>query len=152
MARSTQQDAGTYTSASQEGAAIGRKTIDAYNRRDFDQLDGVIAPDAELRDVATGEVHRGPDGMKQFQRNWATAFPDSKVEVSHLVACGDTVTMEYVGRGTHTGPMNTPQGTIQPTNRRVELSLCDVLTVKGGMITGGRTYYDAASLMRQLGQ
>ena len=151
MARSTQQDAGTYTAVGQEIAAIGRTIIDVYNAREFDRLDGVIAADAEYRNVATGEVFRGAEGMKQYQRNWATGFPESKIEVTKLVACGETVTIEYVGRGKQTGPLNTPQGTMPPTGREVELALCDVLTVQGGKITGGRTYYDVASLVRQLG-
>jgi steroid delta-isomerase-like uncharacterized protein len=151
MAGSTQQDAGTRTGVGQENAAIGRTILDAYNARDFDRFDGVIASDAEYRNVATGDVFRGAEGMKQYQRNWATAFPESQIEVRNLVACGETVTMEYIGRGKQTGPLNTPQGTIPPTGRDVELALCDVLTVRGGKITGGRTYYDVASLMRQLG-
>lgn len=154
MARSTQQQqaAGTYTGVGQEIAAVGRTILDAYNARSFDRLDGVVAPDAEYRNVATGEAFRGADGMKRYQRNWATAFPESQVELQNLVACGETVTMEYVGRGRHTGPLATPQGTIEPTGRDVELPLCDVLTVKDGRITGGRTYYDVATLMRQLGR
>jgi len=151
MARSTQQDAGPETAAGREVGDVGRTILDAYNARDFDRLDAVIAPDGEFRNVPTGEVFRGAEGMKQYQRNWATAFPKSRVEVRNLVACGETVTMEYIGRGTQTGPLNTPQGTIQPTGRDVELPLCDVLTVRGGKVTDGRTYYDVATLMRQLG-
>jgi steroid delta-isomerase-like uncharacterized protein len=152
MAKSTQQDAGTYTGVGQDVTAIGRTLLDAYNARDFDRLDAVLAPDGEFQNVASGETYRGADGMKRYQRNWATAFPESKVELTNLVGSGETVTMEYVGRGRHTGPLTTPQGTIAPTGRSVELKLCDVLTVRSGRIIGGRTYYDVASLMRQLGQ
>lgn len=152
MARSTQQDADTFAGASQEVAAIGRMLTDVYNARDFDRLDDVIAPDAEYRNVATGEVFRGAEGMKQYQRAWVAAFPESRVEIRNFAACGETVTVEFVGRGRQTGPLNTPQGTIEPTGRDVELALCDVLTVRDGRITGGRTYFDLASLMRQLGR
>jgi len=152
MTRSTRQDANTLTGADEETAAIGRTIADVYNSRDFDRLDGVIAPDAEYRNVATGEVFRGAEGVKRYQRNWAAAFPESRVEIRNFAACGETVTVEFVGRGRHTGPMNTPQGTIEPTGKDVELALCDVLSVRGGRITGGRTYYDVASLMRQLGR
>ena len=151
MARSTEQEAGTYAGAGEDIAAIGRTIVDAYNTRDFDRLDGVVAPDGEYRNVATGELFRGAEGIKRYQRNWATAFPESRIELTNIVACGETVTMEYVGRGTQTGPLNTPQGTIPPSGREVELPLCDVLTVRGGRITDGRTYYDVATLMRQLG-
>ena len=152
MAKSTQQDAATYTGAGKDVTAIARTLIDAYNTRDFDRLDAILAPDAEVRNVATGEVYRGADAMKRYQRNWATAFPESKVEIATLVGCGETVTMEYVGRGRQTGPLDTPQGRIEPTGRSVELPLCDVLTVRNGRITGGRTYYDVATLLRQLGR
>lgn len=151
MARITQQDAGSYTGGAQDAAAIGRAVLDAYNDRAFDRLDALIAPDAELRDIATGESFRGAEGAKRFQRAWATAFPESRVEIASLVGCGETVTVEYVGRGTQTGPLVTPQGTIPPTGRSVELPLCDVMTVRGGRIVSGRTYYDVATLMRQLG-
>ncbi|HEY0969802.1 MAG TPA: ester cyclase [Gemmatimonadales bacterium] len=151
MAGSTRQDAGTLAGAGQEIAAIGRMLSEVYNARDFDRLDSVIAPDAEYRNVATGEVFRGAEGVKRYQRNWASAFPESRVEIQNLAACGETVTVEFIGRGRHSGPLNTPQGTIQPTGKDVELALCDVLSVRDGRITGGRTYFDLASLMRQLG-
>jgi steroid delta-isomerase-like uncharacterized protein len=152
MARFTQHDGGIATDPDQEIVAIARTLLDVYNARDFDRLDSAIAPDGEYRNVASGEVFRGAEGVKQYQRNWATAFPESQVEITNLVGCGETVTMEYIGRGKQTGPLNTPQGTIPPTGREVELALCDVLTVRGGKIAGGRTYFDLASLMRQLGK
>ena len=88
MAKATQENAGTYTGTGQEIAAVGRTLLDAYNAREFDRLDAVLAPDGEYRNVATGQVFRGPSGVKQYQRNWATAFPESRVDLTNLVACG----------------------------------------------------------------
>ena len=58
---------------------------------------------------------------------------------------------EHVGRFTHTGPLVTPGGEISPTGRRVEIQIAEFYQMKDGKIRQLRAYYDAATMMRQLG-
>lgn len=59
--------------------------------------------------------------------------------------------VEFMGRGTHTGPLHTPTGDVPATGRRVDLPFCDVHRIEDGKITNGRSYFDLATMMRQLG-
>ena len=59
--------------------------------------------------------------------------------------------VEFTGRGTHTGPLSGPSGVMPPTQKRVELQLCDVWEVNGGKLANLRSYFDTATLMSQLG-
>lgn len=135
----------------QDAAALARAAHEAFNERDFDRADGLAAEDLEWTNVATGETFHGPEGMKQFLRGWVDTFPDSKTEITGLYAGEDFAVVEFVGRGTHEGVLKSPAGDIPPTHRQVELSFCEVYSVREGRITRGRIYLDAATMMAQLG-
>ena len=145
------QGDGALAAAAPDTEALIRSIYDAFNRRDYDHARRVMHPDAELVNVATGETHRGPDGMRAFMEGWTRAFPNGQTEVTRLAVAGETVVAEFVGRGTHDGPLATPAGDVPPTGRAVEVPFCDVWTVRGGQIVGNRTYFDLATMMRQLG-
>jgi steroid delta-isomerase-like uncharacterized protein len=128
-----------------------RNLQDAWNRRDFDAHADAMAPDGTITIMGTGETFRGPDGARKFSNMWATGFPDGEVTVSTVVGEGDRVVVEYTGRGTHTGTLETSMGAIPATGKSVTLMLCDVTDLKDGKITAQRTYFDTGSMMAQLG-
>jgi steroid delta-isomerase-like uncharacterized protein len=134
-----------------ENARLGRRLLDLWNARDFDQLTRVIADNCECISVPTKETFRGPQGYREFMQHWATAFPDGRVEVTRVIADQNGAVVEYTGRGTQTGPLTGPMGTIPPTGRHGELALCDVLEIEQGKVRRARSYFDVATLMRQLG-
>ncbi|MBU8900022.1 nuclear transport factor 2 family protein [Corallococcus sp. H22C18031201] len=130
-----------------DNAAILRDIYQAFNEKDVKRVGARASPDARIVRVPSGESL----GVIEDFQGWATAFPDGQVEVTQMVAQGDCVVAEIIGRGTHQGPLSSPQGPIAPTQRRVEMRLVDVYFFRDGKVTGGRTYFDAMSLMRQLG-
>lgn len=131
--------------------AVVRGVYDAFNDRDIDKAVSVVSDDAEWTNIPTGETLRGRDGLRQFLQGWDGGFPDGRIEVSSIKAGEGFAVVEFVGRGTNSGSLQTPAGDLPPTNRSVELRFCDVVEVSDGRITGGRTYWDMASLMTQLG-
>jgi steroid delta-isomerase-like uncharacterized protein len=137
--------------SAQDNAALARKPYDLWNARDFDGAAALFAPEADWLNVAMGVTVRGPEGYKQFAQGWANAFPDGQVEVTNIVASEDGAAVEFIGRGTHTGPLVGPQGTIAATGREAEFRLCDVYQIQNGKFVGGRSYFDSATMMRQLG-
>jgi ketosteroid isomerase-like protein len=80
----------------------------------------------------------------------ALAFPDTRIEVTRVLADDGGATMEFVARGTHTGPLLTPDGTLEPTGRSAEVHYCFVYEIEDGQIHCIHQYFDAASMMRQL--
>lgn len=128
-----------------------RKLYTAFNNRNFDETAKLVTENFEWRDVTTGEVYRGPEGSRQFMEHWVKAFKDAKIDVKRIVATDQSVAAEIVGSGTHTGTLESPAGAIPPTNRKVNLPCCEVCTIENGKIRSGSTYYDAATIMQQLG-
>ena len=142
-----------------EVIATGREFVEAeiragylaYNDRDWDKLTANATDDVEVVDVPNGITGRGKEAVLGFTQGWAAGFPDSTIEIVNLAVVGTTAVVEYKGTGTHTGALRTPAGDIPPTGRRVELSVCEVHTLRNGKTTRLRIYYDIASLMTQLG-
>lgn len=135
----------------QDNATIARSFYDAFNSRDFDRAAAFVAPDCEWLNVPTGEIDRGPAGFRRSMQTWVTAFPDATCEVTNMISAGDWVVAEFKGRGTHKGPLASPTGEIPPTGRWVELPFCELIQFRNGKVVAGRTYFDVASMLRQLG-
>lgn len=111
----------------------------------------VIADDCQFEDVARSESQVGPDGYRSDYERWRRAFPDGEVKVTNVIVDGERAVVEFVNRGTHTGPLESSLGTFEPSGKRHESRYCSVMHVKDGMVVEGRDYYDAASIARQLG-
>jgi steroid delta-isomerase-like uncharacterized protein len=128
-----------------------RKLFDGFNNKDYDAIEALVADDFELIDVGSGQKYRGRQGARQNAEGWLTAFPDVDIELLNVVASGDWAVAEAVGRGTHSGPMQTPMGEVPPTGTKVELHFCSVVKVRDGKIVEERDYYDAMTIASQLG-
>ena len=132
-------------------SSIARSTYDAWNNRDFDRFSEPLA-NGELVMMGSGEVLKGREGARQFGEMWATGFPDARVTIDTVCESDDMVCVEYTGRGTHTGPLNTPMGTYEPSGKPVELKLCDCWTfASDGTVKQVRTYFDSGALLAQIG-
>jgi steroid delta-isomerase-like uncharacterized protein len=124
---------------------------DAWNVRDLDAQADATAPDGVITIVGTGDVFKGPEGTRKYAQSWVSGFPDGQVTVDNIFADGDRVVVEYTGRGTHTGTLETSMGPIAPTGRSVTIKLCDVVELVDGKIAQQRSYFDTGSIMAQLG-
>jgi len=136
--------------------AFVRRGFDAYNAHQVDLhwLDYTttdVAEDCEVVDMPSGMVLRGPEGLKQFLLGFSTAFPDSRGDVKIVSATEEQAVIEVILRGTHTGVLHSPAGDIPPSGRTFELRACEVFQIRNRKITRHATYYDALSLMQQLG-
>jgi steroid delta-isomerase-like uncharacterized protein len=137
--------------AQQDTEAIGRDWLESWNDRDFDRGAALLVEGAEIVETPTGERFRGPDGSRQESEKWATALPDGKIQINGAIASEKGVALESTVRGTNTGPFATPAGEIPATGREVTFDFCTILQIENGKITGGRHYFDTATMMRQLG-
>jgi len=134
-----------------QNASIARSTYEAWNDRDFDRFAEVMAK-GEIIAMGSGDTWDGSDGARQFAEMWAEAFPDGKIDFRELTESGDTVVIEFTGRGTHTGTLHSPMGDIPATGKSLVLQLCDVWSFSSdGTPKQVRTYFDTASMMAQLG-
>lgn len=133
-----------------DNARIASDTYEAWNERDFDRFAEGMA-EAEMIDTGSGERWEGREGAITFAQMWANAFPDGRIEIDNVVDAGDSVAIEFTGRGTQTGTLVSAAGEIPATGRSVELKLCDVWTFENGKAKTVRMYLDTGSMMTQLG-
>ncbi len=133
--------------ATLDNAAIVRELYSAWNKKDMGRVASLATADARVTNVATGARL----GFREDAEVWSTAFPDGEIQAMNVVAQGDCVIAECVGRGTHNGPLKTPAGDIPATGRRVELQFVDCYKLRNGKIVESRIYFDMVSMMTQLG-
>jgi predicted ester cyclase len=130
---------------------IVRSLYECWNARELERAAEHMLEEGEVVLVGSGTRMRGPDGLLEFQRLWADAFPDARVSVDHLVAAGDLVCAECAGRGTHTGTLRLPAGEIPPSGQAITWHRCDVYEFRGGKIRLLRSYFDSLAILEQLG-
>jgi steroid delta-isomerase-like uncharacterized protein len=127
-----------------------RLVYDAFNTRDIPLLSSLFADDCETIDMGTGRRYTGFAGFMEWVTPFADALPDSTATPTLLVADGEVVATEHVGRGTHTAPFVTPDGAIAPCGRSIEIRFGEFFRVRGGKVVEFRAYWDSGATARAM--
>jgi steroid delta-isomerase-like uncharacterized protein len=126
--------------------AIIREHMESENRLDFEAtLLTFKHPRYEL--IPTGEVFDGIDAVRGYYAASRAAFPDQRNRVIALHHADDGVIVEFDLMGTHTGPMRG----IPPTGRTFTCRMVALFLFEDDRIVCERVYFDAATILRQLG-
>ena len=133
-----------------DAAAIARQNIDAYNTADWGRLKAVLTPGATYEEFGT-QRRLGVDETLEANKDWKRSFPDSTGTITKSFSAGDHAVLEVNWKGTHTGELRGPQGTIPPTGKRVDLKAVQVVRVEGDKIAEVRHYFDLMTLLQQIG-
>jgi steroid delta-isomerase-like uncharacterized protein len=127
------------------------RVLKGWQAHDADAVARCYSEDCVMTGPGRMEL-RGREGAKEFMTVWNDACPDNELEIEHEYATDTVVVQEGIFRGTHTGPLVSPDGeTIPATGRRLEAGYADVIEVKDGLIVAERLYYDQVELLIQLG-
>lgn len=122
---------------------------DSFNKRDLDAAVSATAENIVFEDHGLGVTHKSRAEFRESLQSWVTGFSDAKVADPRAIDAGDTVIVQYTGRGTNDGPMGLYQ---TPTGRKVSVPFCDVYQFDAeGRIVRGATYFDMLSMLIQLG-
>lgn len=130
---------------------VAKAQILAYNRKDWDGVRKAVVPGFVYDELGTQRKIRGVDDVIDVWQGWAKAMPDSKATIKSAVASGNTVVLEVIWRGTHSGPLATPGGEIAATGKKFEVPACQVVQVAKDKAKSVRHYFDMTTLLRQLG-
>ena len=130
---------------------IAKAAVTAYNEKDWGKAKDLLAADAVYDEKGTHRRIQGAGEIIEAWRGWAKAFPDSKATFVREFASGNTVVFELVWKGVHTGPLQTPTGTIPASNKPIEMPACQVVQVEGGKIKSGAHYFDMLTMLTQIG-
>jgi len=134
----------------QDKAAVRRWFVDGA--RDSSVFDQVLAPNVVMHVGGMPEPLRGVEEVKGLQKMMSSAFPDLNLTVDEMVDQGDTITVQWSGKGTHAGELRAPNGmTIPPTGKRVTFNATDIVRVADGKIVDDQSGFDIPGLLGQLG-
>lgn len=128
-----------------------KASVMAYNDKNWDAANKSLASDVTYDEVATQRTLKGTSDVLTAWKGWAEAFPDSKATFEGAHVSGNTVFLELTWRGTQTGTLHAPAGTIPATNKKIEMRAIQIIDVADGKAHAIRQYFDLATMMQQLG-
>jgi steroid delta-isomerase-like uncharacterized protein len=131
-----------------DAAAVGRTYFDAVAAKDVDAMAACWEPGCidELHGLAS---LRAPEGIREWFANTFRAVPDFQMRVIDLIAGDDKVAVRWHMTGTFSGDAKF-EGAIA-TGEKIDITGCDVLTVRDGKIVHNDAYMNGMQLARQLG-
>ncbi len=110
--------------------------------------DQYVSEDVIYHDYSVPEPIHGREATKELLDTlYRTGFSDAKLEIRHMTADENSVVLEVTFHGVNTGPLRGHS----PSGMRLELPVCGVFDVEGGVIRRVRIYYDSNLLERELG-
>jgi len=126
----------------EENKAIVRRFIEAYNKRNLDVFDDLLAPDYFDH---TSQV--GPEGLKQLMNMAFKAFPDFHETIEDIIAEGDKVWVRITFTGTHSGEW---MG-IAPTGKKITTEMVDIFRIVNGKLVEYRDVNNNLDFLKKLG-
>ncbi|MGH7776783.1 MAG: ester cyclase [Candidatus Dormibacterales bacterium] len=137
--------------ADQDAMQIAQHGVEAFNAGDWGGLSADLTMDSVYEEPATGRAVKGIEEILAANRGWKAAFPDANGTITNALTCGDTAVIEITWKGTQTGELVGPMGTIPPTGRRITLKAVQVVEAERGKSKSTRHYFDLAGMLVQLG-
>ena len=78
-------------------------------------------------------------------------LPDSSMAIDRVVESGDEIVVLGYFKGTDTGDLQSPGGTIPASGRKLNLRFMEYFKVVNGMIVDHQTIFDQVEMLTQLG-
>jgi steroid delta-isomerase-like uncharacterized protein len=125
-----------------------REHMDTEVTKEFDRTLATFNGHPRYEIVPTGQVFDGDDEVMTYYRTTRTAFPDQRHENAHFHVTDDAVIVEFELLGTNLGEFYG----LPPTGKAFRVPVIAVFTFSGDRITNERIYFDAATLVNQIGR
>lgn len=135
----------------QENIKVIEKIFEDLNRHDLSQVDQYETTDY-LADAPGSPGSQGREAARAYVQGFIDAFPDLHFDLTHKIAQGDFVVVNWVGTGTHTGPLRTPTGDLLPaTGKKATVPGSTTYQFRGGKACRSWQFWDMVTLLAQLG-
>ena len=128
---------------------VGERWFDVVSGGDRDAARALLADGVDF--YAPSVEASSVDEIVEALLGYSVAIPDARFEIARWHEARDTAVAEGVYRGTHTGPLRTPQGEVPATGRQIAIPLTTVVAARDGKLTVHRAYWDNLTFMGQLG-
>jgi predicted ester cyclase len=133
-----------------EASAVVERLYKAISDHDLEEAARLAAPDSVLT-APGGVTLKGPQAIKEYNKNWITAFPDAKIETQEIFAQGNKVATKAQFVGTHNGTLKTPMGDVPATGKKVRGDFVQLFEIDRGLAKSAHLMFDQVQLMTQLG-
>jgi steroid delta-isomerase-like uncharacterized protein len=132
----------------EQNKTVIRRLLEAWNNRQPEAFDKLVAPDVVRHCQATPAVEvRSLDQLKKFLRQDTAIFPDSRQAIVRMVAEGDLVGVWGTYEGTQRGSL----GPLPASGARTHFDFGAVFRMADGKIAEWWITWDNMTILRQLG-
>jgi steroid delta-isomerase-like uncharacterized protein len=119
----------------------------AWNSRDLGRLTSALSPGYQLESDTNQSPVVGAEGLRQHAAALFAAFPDLRFDLADVLGSGDLVAVTWTAAGTQRGEFLG----VLPAGRRMQVHGCTVTRFERVSIHRQQTYWDVATMLRQLG-
>ena len=106
--------------------------------------------DSRYDDSAPSARSRSREDRRALQ-GLEDSVPGCRRHGDSAVGSGDTAASGSDRKGTHTGPLETAEGTIPASGKQQETPAAFFFSFEGGKIKESRQYFDSMTLLKQIG-
>src|ERR1041385_1532088 len=125
-----------------------QRYYDCFNRRDLAAYERLFTPDCLIE--CPGVQLRGIEGARMFDQVWLGAMPDAQIINLRKATAPNVVMCENEIKGTHTGPLVLPDGTLPPSGRVFHRPYMAAFELSGERIKRQTLHFDRATVMMDL--
>ena len=133
--------------STEENKAIVRRFMEAYNNRNMDIFEELVAPD--YFDHVFEQ--KGRENLKTLFTLAYEGFPDWYENIEDIIAEGDKVWVCVKATGTHTGAWNFFGVVLPPTGKKVTLNMVFIWRIDKGQLVEGWEVDADLGFLKQLG-
>ena len=126
--------------------ALAWSSNDSSN--DPERVLSLFVDDCFFEDVTFGLFARGKEELRNFVKRAFAAIPDFKCELRNRIAVGRWAVIEWIMSGAHKGDL---PGILATGKRFSSVRGSTILELEAGKIRRESDYWDAATLMKQVG-
>lgn len=123
--------------------SIAQKWIDGWNSTDPEKLVSAFTPDGVYEDVTFGIVKKGSAQIRDLHKFFHSGVSGLYVKLVNSHVAEGHGTIEWIFGGTDVE--------VWKTGKPFSVRGVSVIDVKGGRILRNLDYYDAATIMKQVG-
>ena len=131
----------------EENKAIVHRFIEAYNQRNMDVFDELVAQDY----YDHTHQQQGREELKQLFTLAFDAFPDWHEAIEDMIAEDDKVWVRVKATGTHTGEWNHFGAQFLPTGKQLTMTMVFNWRIADGKLAEGGEVDDQTDCLKQLG-
>jgi steroid delta-isomerase-like uncharacterized protein len=144
VAKPAQGKPATGGASGDAGSALAAKWIAAWNSHDPEKMLPLFTEDVFYEDVAFGEVSHGHAEVRKFALSEFEGVPDLELKLLRADIHGSHGTIEWTFNGIDKD--------VFKTGKKFSVRGVSVIELRDGKISRNLDFYDAATIMRQVGQ